>query len=176
MSKELPAFIRSSPYASANTNVPRYVEKRWVPGDGKIKPPLKSKEEITSPCSSRPGTGDSCGGRTSSHPLYKEKKGFSTSWKAGARLSAGESLEGNQRQEDHATNRQQRQHQEMKEKHQPSMDLSASDMKIVKHESPTEPPQVFILLFLAPHLLSCFFSSQHPPLMLACSNSKHDHM
>lgn len=45
-------------------------------------------------------------------------------------------------QEDHATNQQQHQHQEIKEKHQPSMDLIASDVKSVKHESPTEPAQV----------------------------------
>jgi len=154
---------------SANTNLLRYVGKRWVPRDHKIKLPLKSKEELHSPCSSSPGTGDSYGEHASNQPLYKEKKGFSASGKERAKLSAGESLGASKRQEDQTTNQQQHQHQEIKEKHQPSMDLSDSDVKSVKHESPKEPAQVFILMFfLAPHFFAFLFLFLSTSFLDAC--------
>ncbi|KAJ8432133.1 hypothetical protein Cgig2_014294 [Carnegiea gigantea] len=137
---ELPSNYNRS--GTVNFIRAKYVGKRWVPIDHKIKLPLKSKEELHSPCSSSAGTGDSYGEHASNHPSYKEKKGFSASGKERAKLSAGESLGASKRQEDQATNQQQHQHQEIKEKHQPSMDLSASDVKSVKHESPKEPAQV----------------------------------
>lgn len=121
----------------------KYVDKRWVPRDRKINTPLirSNIEELASPLSLRPGTGDSFRERANNRHLYKEKKGFSTTEKKEeVELSGGGSPMVDKGHDDHEKRHH---HQEIKEKHQPSVDATASDItKSVNHESPTEPAKV----------------------------------